>query len=733
MKTFFPFFLLFSIMFFFETKAFSQIELSGYVFDPTDNKPISGAKIQIEGTLFGSVTDKNGKYKISKIPHGWYSIMVMSLGYETFKIKIFLNSDTTINFKLSLKEISKPEIVVSASKRLQTISDVPVSMTILEQDYFKIKNYVELKEYLKFLPSVDFSNDNISIRGSSGYQFGSGSRVTLLLDGFPIIAGDIGEANVNIFPPGIISRVEILKGAGSAVYGNSAMSGVVNLITKEAEENVNFQSQIYSGVYTQPKYKEWRYTDILRTKNSISMLYTSSTEYGNFFISGQFINDESYRKFNRSNSFNFYGKFLKQINNGTKIRLFTLANYRHSDDATFWNGAFKATIPPDNYDLSRRLNRSRNAIGGEFLSTIGKHSFFSFKSSLYITDFESNLPKTDINYRQSNSYSNFNEFQINHHLFENSLVTSGFTVVNNWVNSYQYGKRKQTILSGLTQGEFTILQEINSIGGIRFDYDISDSSKKYFEISPRFGTTFSLFESFILRTSLGKGFRVATISERFSSIRHSGFTIEPNPDLSPEKSWNFELGSNLSTYFFGKKIIFDCSIFYTKYKNLIEPQFDTNASTPTIRYRNIAQADIKGFEFSINSKLSKKFEANFNLVFLDPIDLQIKDILKFRSRFYITSGFILNLTPVNISAQYKFVSRIVKVEEQLRFILKDYDVRVPIHLVDLNVNLDLKNFYLPFEINFTVQNLLDYYYVDLVGNLAPTRFISFGVKYNYSK
>lgn len=714
-------------------QTFTQLEISGYIYEINENRKLTGAKIQLEGTLLGSISDKEGKFKISKIPKGEYSIIISFTGYETFKQKIILQSDTTLNFGLKIKEITKPEIVVSAARRLQFFDDVPVSMSIVDNNFLQRKNYVETKDYLNFVSGVQVNSDNISIRGSSGYQFGSGSRVALLIDGFPFLSGDIGDANINLVSPRTISQIEILKGSGSALYGNSAMGGVINIVTKEPEERFSLYSEIVSGIYTQPKYQEWIYTDKLRTKNSFATTLLSSNSFGKFLFNGQFINDESYRKFNKSNNISLYGKFVKPFNNGRKLNLFAFYNYKYSDDGTFWQGAYHATTPPEDYDLSRKIKKDRIAVGLDFVSNIGKYSYFTLKSSIFRTNFESNLPKTDQNYRQSTSLSNFNEFQINHHLLQNSIVTSGFTLINNWVKSFQYGNRKQSIFSLFTQGEFALFEYLNTTGGIRLDYDISDSSRKYFEFSPRFGINYNLNDKISVKTSLGKGFRVATISERFSSIRHSGFTIEPNPNLSPEKSWNFELGTRIESHIIKKIFYFDATIFLSRYKNLIEPQFDTNAATPTIRFQNISNSEIKGFDITMQTQPWKDLEWFLNLTFLDPKDLNKNEILKFRSKLYFTSGLTFYKGGLFFSLLYKYVSKIVKVEDQLRFILNDYEVRVPIHLLDFNVGYNLNKFKLPFEITLTIQNLLDYYYVDLVGNLAPTRFISLGVKYSITK
>ncbi|MFN3269596.1 MAG: hypothetical protein ACK42G_03305, partial [Candidatus Kapaibacteriota bacterium] len=70
-------------------------------------------------------------------------------------------------------------------------------------------------------------------------------------------------------------------------------------------------------------------------------------------------------------------------------------------------------------------------------------------------------------------------------------------------------------------------------------------------------------------------------------------------------------------------------------------------------------------------------------------------------------------------------------DDMLRLQVEDYDAIVPIYVVDANLKFDLDYFKLPLTINFGVQNLLDYYYVEMVGNLAPTRLVSLRIQYSY--
>ena len=88
----------------------------------------------------------------------------------------------------------------------------------------------------------------VNIRGSSGYSRGTGTRVLLLFDGMPFLTGDAGEIIWEAIPVWQIDRVEIVKGAGSALYGSNAIGGVINVITKETSPRQNLRFRTYFGM-----------------------------------------------------------------------------------------------------------------------------------------------------------------------------------------------------------------------------------------------------------------------------------------------------------------------------------------------------------------------------------------------------------------------------------------------------------------------------------------------------
>ena len=91
-----------------------------------------------------------------------------------------------------------------------------------------------------------------NIRGGSGYSYGAGSRVLLLMDDLPILTGDAGFPTWDFIPMENIQQVEIIKGAASALYGSSALNGIINVRTAYPTSEPVTKLSFFSGVYNSP-------------------------------------------------------------------------------------------------------------------------------------------------------------------------------------------------------------------------------------------------------------------------------------------------------------------------------------------------------------------------------------------------------------------------------------------------------------------------------------------------
>lgn len=706
-------------------------DLIGKVMDKVSGTPLPKATVRLEGTSFGALTDNNGFFHLNKIPTGSYFLIVSFIGYEVYKQKIFSPSKDTLYIFLKQQSLKMEEVVVSATKRLQTIQEVPVSISIISNDFLTERSYFRFDEALRQTPGLTVNKDNINIRGSSGFSFGLGSRVAYLIDGLPFLSGDNGDAKYDIIPVELIKKVEVVKGAGSALYGSSAIGGVVNIITKEIDTEF-FDLILHSGIYTKPKYEQWIYSKRLSSKSRFIATYGNDFGYVKGLFSASYSNDESYLKYNTSQRINLFTKLNRDIFNYGKLSFFAFYTQDRRDDWVFWNSLDSATIPPTNTDLSRKLLSNKSAIALEYQHFLAKNTFATFKSNLYYTSLDFENIKDTSEYRQSSAYSLYNEFQFNTHFPDNTLLTYGVDFRHNWIHSNIYGRRKQYLLSSFAQIEFTKIRSwIFNLGG-RIDWERSDYSPNNFEFSPKLGINYKLSpeKERYLRFSIGSGFRSPALAERFAAVQFGGFRVVPNFNLKAERSWTAEIGGTFEFESIQTPIILDAAIFSSRFSNLIEPQFDSVQIEPVIKFMNITKAEIYGAEFTAKVLLFRFLPFSFSAIYLDPIDLKDGKTLKYRSRINLTTSLSLPFQFFKLTADFRYISKIERIDELLRLSIPNYDARVPIYVLDLYLSADFNKFSIPLKATISLQNALDYYYVEIVGNLAPTRFISLRLEYN---
>ena len=113
------------------------------------------------------------------------------------------------------------DVVISASKYEQKLGDVPVSMAVIKPALIENKATRDAQAIVEQVPGVQINENQVSIRGGSGWSYGAGSRVMVMVDGMPMLAGDANDIKWSAIPLENISQIEILKGASSVLYGLS--------------------------------------------------------------------------------------------------------------------------------------------------------------------------------------------------------------------------------------------------------------------------------------------------------------------------------------------------------------------------------------------------------------------------------------------------------------------------------------------------------------------------------
>ena len=229
--------------------------IEGVVLSQDTGKPLPGVNIQIMGTFLGASSDLKGNYMIRNVPPGTYTLRFSMIGYakhQSEKVVVRTEAKTRVSATLKETVIGMNPVVVTASKRKQDMTVTPHSISIVSKAELIERVPLRLDQALETVSGVYFIEGSISIRGSSGYTRGIGSRVLLLIDGVPMNISDTNEINWNVLPIFDVEQIEIIKGAGSALYGSNALGGVVNVITHEPSSQGSFKVRTTGGLYDQP-------------------------------------------------------------------------------------------------------------------------------------------------------------------------------------------------------------------------------------------------------------------------------------------------------------------------------------------------------------------------------------------------------------------------------------------------------------------------------------------------
>ncbi|MBW7888658.1 MAG: TonB-dependent receptor, partial [Bacteroidetes bacterium] len=612
-------------------------EIHGAVLSE-EREPVFGAVVRIDNTTLGTVTDSEGKFKIKNLPPMLRSLTVSAIGFKTKTISAdFLISDSLTIFLIS-SPVQTPTVMVTANKHEQAVEDVPVSVNILDTKNLERHNSVSLDDALRYVPGINFQQNQINIRAGSGYSRGVGSRVLLLIDGMPLLSGDTGEITFESLPVFQIDRIEVVKGAGSALYGSGALSGVINVLTKSISEKTQIRWKTFGGIYSQPSFREWKWTSSLRTLSGEYLGYENTFNKTAVSLSVQHSADDGYRESDWIKRLAGYGKIQYSITPYQSIT-FSTNLYSHTRaDFLWWKDLNNALIPDD-------AQRNITVKSLRWNSSFHYKNFFNEKFFLDVKgiNFHSEWYRDSIGIRGIDfSRSNANSVDVQGIYFfsPENILTVGVDANTDEVTSKTFGTHSSIGTALYLQDEYHLNENIIAAAGFRYDIQQVNTLSANTQINPKVGFRYNIFPVTSLRASFGSGFRSPSIAELFVSTSNTGSSVlvVPSTNLHPERSRTYEIGIN---QILNKFMIFDWALFQTDFTDLIDVdvQLDPFYNAPVIRFKNITQARIQGYEAGLTTSFYKNlFLWNIHYNYNWAIDRTTKKFLRFRPRHIAMSS-----------------------------------------------------------------------------------------------
>ncbi|GMV53607.1 MAG: TonB-dependent receptor [Chlorobi bacterium] len=709
----------------------SAVDLYGTITNRTSGQPVVAATVRIHGLQKGAVTDTAGKFKIAGLPTGVFSLVASRIGYKPSTITITL-TDNTEHVVLTMLEASivKQDVIVSASRRVQAVQDVPISVSTLNSSDVAERSITRLDDALRYVSGVSVVKDQVNIRGSSGFALGVGNRTMVLLDGFPLMSGDNGDIKFDVMPVSDIGRIEIIKGAGSALYGTGALGGVVTMFTAKPPAGTTITGRGFAGTYSKPRYSEWNYRASAPLSSGLDIRLTHSTPEITVSGSAAIRSDEGYRDFDKSLDGIAFGKFQWNLGANNHLTAFALYATHTGENFLYWKDLRYATFPPDAQDREQLLRSGKLAGGLEWAAFLDNRTTLTVRAGIFRTEFGNliNNVMQDSNHSVANSWNT--DILATRVFSDQFTLTGGLNAKLNSVSADVYGEQFQALAAGFVQGEFSFTNGPILTLGVRLDHEKTATLPSYLELSPKFGISWHVTPSVALRASIGRGFRAPAIAERYANIRYGPFNVIPNPNLLAESSVSYEAGMHYTPEDAVLPVDIDIAVFNNELYDLIEPTFAMDDPSVPIIFQNVTRARILGAECTVRAILHPRLTAETGITGMLPTDLLTGQTLKYRNNVLWYSRAEYSITNrLQVGIDYRFQNKVEQVDDKLDAFIPNATARVPVHIVDARIlyTVDI-GIQQQLRLGVIGKNILDYYYAEAVANLSPTRQLLFQIE-----
>lgn len=495
------------------------------------------------------------------------------------------NADTTqcMHTDSISRMLELGEVVITGTRTPKFLKDTPIQTRVITSKEIERLDATNVQDLLQQeLPGVEFSyamNQQTHLNFSG---FG-GQGVLFLVDGERLAGETMDDVDFTRLNMDNVERIEIVKGAASALYGSNATGGVVNIITKKAKQpwTLNLNGRL-------AKHYEQRYGAA-------------------FGLNGKHIGNMLTANYNGIDNYNVHSA----ANPATRIISTVYGDKTiNLKDKVVWS-------PLSNLDLTGRLGyffrettrtvdlpeRYRDFTGGLRLNWnitpddafLASYAFDQYDKS----DFQK-LRKLDI--RDYSNVQNTFRMLYNHTFGRGDILTIGSDFMHDYLynTNIEGNERKQDSFDMFAQYDWRTTDKLEIVGAVRYDY-FSDGRDSH--VTPKLNICYKPMHGLAVRAGYGMGFRAPTLKEKYYNFDMSGiWIVEGNPNLKSEISHNF----NASAEYTKGHYNFTASAYYNKVKNKLAtsaPYFKSTADKlPYLPYTNLGDYSVYGADLGIQAR-----------------------------------------------------------------------------------------------------------------------------------
>ena len=609
--------------------AFAQNYIfSGTVYDQ-DGGTLPYVEIHSPCLASPATTDINGNYEVM-VNSSQCTFVFQYTMYQSDSVDVVFSArNPKVMKKVTLRKESEvlDGITVEEAKVDHDPTTSTTAISIMSPDDAGVIAPDNAGDLVDMMPGVAVVDNEPQIRGGSGFSSGMGSRVLILLDDIPFLRPDAGRPMWSFIPMEDVRSIEVYKGASSVLFGSSALTGAINVLTAYPTMTPKTKITLHAGIYDNPKdsYKK-SWGDVNPMKWGASFLHSRIIHrQWDLVIGGEYFNDQSYigPEYPVAQGKTNEGKYemRARLNFNLRYRSFKVrnlsaslsGNFMYSENAQsfFW------------YDSDTNMYRTYEGS----LSVFKDFMFYLDPCVKYISpDGSRHELRNRITYSNNNEATGaqnaqsmmvYDEYQFTKIIKRIGLgITAG--VVNNYARSFgcvfngSQGSLEPGLvtidnLSVYAQLEQKFLKNKNLVLVVGGRWEAFFTQHEFAQ-KPVFraGISYQLPISMTnFRASFGQGYRYPTIGERYISISVGNYGFYPNPDLKPETSWNAEIGI-VQPYRVGPfEGMFDVSGYHQEFKNFIEFAFGNWGNKGDFlhdmgfMYLNTGPASVSGVDVSL--------------------------------------------------------------------------------------------------------------------------------------
>ena len=709
--------------------AFAQLTLRGRVIDETGT-PITGASVWLEYTTIGTSTDERGVFILQKIPEGKYNLRATSLDYNGQRKEI-TSSKEDIVFTLKKSPLKLNEVVVTGTGTHRRLKNSPVAIDLVTKKDLQNVNIPTFDNAMMAIsPSFSFMT---TAMGSYMQMNGLSNRYILVLVDGKKLAGDVsGNTDLSRINMNNIKRIEVLKGAASALYGSEAMGGVINIITENPKETVFITSNTRYAEYGQFSQSinadvnyEWFSSSTSFQRNQSDGWQLSDKE-----ISKDELIDTDKKAVNRNYSDVYNQKFT--IKPSKELSFYV--------DGSLYDKKLKRPASSYKYDMKYE----DYTLGGGaryLLKNVGTITFDFYTDNFeYFQEYIQDDPKGSyvIGDKQKQRRQKYYDTNLKgiFDLGKMNRLSVGTQYQVDYIESNSDvagGSRDVYTYSIYAQDEIKLLDNrLQFVPGLRYVHNEAFGSR----FTPKLSGMYSL-DHFNFRASYSAGFRTPDMKELYTeTISNSTLSIG-NPDLKPESSNYYSLNAEYHNDF----ITLSATGYINRIKNIIQRTDISETITEEEKndgikkkqqYNNYSKARVNGIEISANSYLGEGVSVGLGYSFVDSKDYDTGNPLIRSSKHIGTGNINWNKRWWIIDSNFNFNGRI-----QSKRYMGDNDPARNYNQWNLATYHRLKSFSgLVLEPGFGIENIFDFVDDKPFGSnyatLSPGRvfYVSLAVKFS---